>query len=203
MPPSAVFFDMDGVLLDSFASWHAVMNAAAVHFGSPEISNDAFRKVFGQSTAADAEQFYPGRTPVEVDEFYIANFASFTSLATATPGAQTLLDELDRKSIATAVVTNTHSAIARPLLEALELIPHALIAADDVTNPKPSPDMIFRGCEVLGLVPWDVVVVGDSRFDQQAAAAAGSPFAGFGGIGGNFTIADLNDVWTILDGTFS
>ena len=33
MPPIAAFFDMDGVLLDSFEAWLSLMNAAAVHFG--------------------------------------------------------------------------------------------------------------------------------------------------------------------------
>jgi HAD superfamily hydrolase (TIGR01509 family) len=203
MPPTAVFFDMDGVLLDSFEARLAVMNAASIHFDCPPVARDVFREAFGQSTQADAEQFYHGRTASEVDAFYIAHFHEHAALATATPGAQHLLDELDARGIPTAVITNTHSEIARPLLEGLNLIPHALIAPDDVKNPKPAPDMIFRACEVLGLTPWDVLIVGDSKIDQQAAAAAGASFAGYGGIGGNFTIAEITDVRAILDGTYN
>jgi phosphoglycolate phosphatase len=201
MPPIAVFFDMDGVLLDSFEAWLAVMNTAAIHFGCPPISRKAGRDAFGQSTAADAELFYRGYTAEDVEAFYIAHFREHETLATATPGAKSLLDDLDVRGIPTAVITNTHSQVARPLLEALDLIPHALIASDDVENPKPAPDMIFRGCQVLGLTPWDVLIVGDSTFDQQAAAAAGSPFAGIGRVGGNFTIAEISEVLSIIDGT--
>jgi beta-phosphoglucomutase-like phosphatase (HAD superfamily) len=203
MPPTAVFFDMDGVLLDSFEAWLAVMNAAALDLGCPQITREAARDAFGQSTQADAELFYPGHASGDVDAFYVAHFHEYAGLALATLGASSLLDDLDARGISTAVITNTPSEIARPVLEALNLIPHALIASDDVKNPKPAPDMIFRGCEVLGLSPWDVLVVGDSKFDQQAAAAAGSSFAGFGGIGGNFTIAEITDVWSILDGTYA
>jgi beta-phosphoglucomutase-like phosphatase (HAD superfamily) len=203
MPPTAVFFDMDGVLLDSFEAWLAVMNTAAIHFDCPPVARNLFRDLFGQSTQADAEMFYPGRTAAEVDAFYIAHFHEYAALVIPTPGAKNLLDDLDDCGIPTAVVTNTHSEIARPVLEGLDLIPHALIAADDVKSPKPAPDMIFRGCEVLDLTPWDLLVVGGSKIDKQAAAAAGASFAGFRGMAGNFTIDRITDVRAILDGTYN
>ena len=194
---------MDGVLLDSFEAWFALMNAAAGEFGCAAISREGFQNAFGQSTEADAASFYPGRSSDDVSAYYITHFNEYAALTKATPGASALLDDLDALGIPTAVITNTHSAISRPLLEALDLVPHALIAVDNVAKGKPAPDMIFRGCEVLGLTPWDVLVVGDSRFDQQAAAAAGSAFAGFGGMGGNFTLAEINDVLSVIDGTFN
>ncbi|MDA1035560.1 MAG: HAD-IA family hydrolase [Chloroflexi bacterium] len=202
MPPKAVFFDMDGVLLESFDAWLSVLNAAATVFGYPPVSKEAFRAIFGGPTQADVDTFFPKHTMAEVDAFYTANFAIHAAAATALPGASRVLDELDAQGVPTAVITNTHSAIARPLLESLGLIPHALIAADNVENPKPAPDMIFRACEVLDVEPWDVLVVGDSVFDQQAAAAAGVPFAGFGGIAGNFTISRLEDVLALVDGSY-
>ena len=202
MPPIAVFFDMDGAMLDRFEAWFAVMNATATHFDRPQISRQAARDALGQSPQADAEQFYQGHSAAAVDAYYIAHFHEGTRLAIATPGAQVLLDELSVSSYPTAIITNTRSEIARPLLEALELIPDALIASDDVKNPLPAPEMIFRGCEVLGITPWDVLVVGGSIFDRQAAAASGSSFAGYGGIAGNFTITDIHDVRAILDGTY-
>ena len=149
MPPTAVFFDMDGVLLDSFEAWLAVMNAASIHFDCPPVARDVFREAFGQSTQADAEQFYHGRTASEVDAFYIAHFHEHAALATATPGAQHLLDELDARGIPTAVITNTHSEIARPLLEGLNLIPHALIAPDDVKDALAEADVLRRNFNQL------------------------------------------------------
>lgn len=202
MPPKAVFFDMDGVLLDSFEAWLAVLNAAANEFGYPSITQEAFRAVWGAPTQADIAAFFPNHTVAEVEAFYAPNFASHAQAATPLPGAKRVLDDLARQGVPTAVITNTHSSIARPLLESLDLIPHALIAADNVAHPKPAPDMIYRGCEVLNVEPWDIVVVGDSASDQQAAAAAGVPFAGFGGIAGNYTIARLEDVLAIVDGTY-
>ena len=202
MPPKAVLFDMDGVLLDSFDAWLSVVNATAAHFGYPPVVEQAFRAIFGGPTQADVDAFFPKHTVANIEAFYAANFASHAAAATALPGAGRVLDELDAQGVPTAVITNTPSAIARRLLESLGLIPNALVAADNVANPKPAPDMIFRACEVLDVEPWDVIVVGDSVFDQQAAAAAGVPFAGFGGIAGNFTISRLEDVLALVDGSY-
>lgn len=202
MPPKAVFFDMDGVLLDSFNAWLSVLNAAASEFDCPPVTSKAFRVGFGGSTQSDIDHFFPNQTVSDLEAFYVRNFPTHASKATAQPGASHILEELDSRDIPTAVITNTHSSIARPLLESLSLIPHALIAADNVPNPKPAPDLIFRGCEVLNVEPWDILVVGDSIFDQQAAASAGVPFAGFGGIAGNFTITQLEEVLAIIDGNY-
>jgi HAD superfamily hydrolase (TIGR01549 family) len=199
MPPKAVFFDMDGVLLDSFDAWLSVVNATANHFGYPPIEKQAFRAIFGSSTQADVDTFFPKHSVAEIEAFYAANFASYAAAATVLPGASHILDELDTRGIPTAVITNTPSTIARPLLESLGLIPNALVAADNVVNPKPAPDMIFRACEVLDLEPWDVMIVGDSVSDQQAAATAGVLFVGFGGITGNFTLSYLEDVLGLVD----
>jgi beta-phosphoglucomutase-like phosphatase (HAD superfamily) len=202
MPPKAVFFDMNGVLIDSFDAWLSVLKAAALEFDCALVTKVAFQAVWGGATQADVDAFFPDRTVAEVEAFYSANFARHASTAAPLPGAKHVLDEFNRQGVPTAVITNTHSSIARPLLESLDLIPDALIAVDNVTNPKPAPDMIFRGCEVLSVEPWDILVVGHSTSDQQAAAAAGVPFAGFGGIAGNYTIERLADVLAIVDGGY-
>ena len=150
----------------------------------------------------DLHLFFPGQTVQSVEAYYAAHFHEHATSAHALPGAREIVEALDHRGVPTAVVTNTISGIARPLLERFDIIPNALVCANDVANPKPAPDEIFRACEVLGVEPWDALVVGDSIYDKQAAAAAGSPFAGIGGIGGNFTITHLNQVLAIVEGTF-
>ena len=123
------------------------------------------------------------------------------SRAEEMPGARSTLDALDAQGVPTAVLTNGASALARALLESLDAIPHALVAAEDVGAAMPAPAMIFRACEVLGVAPWEVLVVGMSEDDKRAAASAGALFASIHGVSGNFTMTNLGEVLSITDGT--
>lgn len=203
MPFRAVFFDLDGVLVDSFDATVATMNDAARHRGIPLIEREALRETFGLPSERLVSGYFPDWSSAAFEEFYVARYPEYVSSIRAMPGAQSVLDELDARGIPTAVITNNPSPqLARQVLEGLGVIPHALVTAGDVARPKPAPDMIFRACEVLDVEPWDVLVVGDTGSDKQAAAAAGAAFAGIHGIAGNFTIADLGDVQRVLEGTF-
>lgn len=119
----------------------------------------------------------------------------------ARPGARAMLEALDAQGVPTAVLANDESAGIRSLLETLELIPNALVGAGDGLAVAPAPDLIFRACEVLGVAPWEVLVVAGSNFDKHAAATAGALFAGIDGVAGNFTITNHAEVLAIVDGT--
>ena len=198
----AVLFDLDGVLVDSFEANLALMNAAALALGFPPIGRDDLRQAWGQSVRDDVARFFPGASVEAVRDFYNERYADFAHLVEVRPGAHDVIDALDERGVLSAVVTNSQAASTRALLEAKGLIPHALVAEDDVPRPKPAPDMLFRACEVLGVPPWEALVVGDSPYDREAAAAAGSLFAGLG-ITGAFTIAGLAEVVAIVDGAAS
>ncbi len=195
----AALFDLDGVLIDSFEANLALMNDAAEAFGYPPLDRETVRACFGQSVREDVEQFYPGASVEAVRTYFTERYANYTSLVETRPGAHEALDALDERGLLSAVITNSQSSTSRATLEAKGLIPHALVGEDDVARPKPAPDMVFRACEALGVSPWEVLVVGDSTYDRQAAAAAGSLFVGLG-ISGNFTISHLSEVIAIIDG---
>lgn len=198
----AVLFDMDGVLMDSFEAWASLVDAAARHFGHPSVTRGAFRAVYGQPTQSDVDHFFPDQTVESVEAYYEAHFAEHAAAAEVVPGAVELLTALERQGVPTAVITNTPAALARQMLDSASLAPNAVVGGSDVPNAKPAPDMVFRACELLGVEPWDALVVGDSPYDKQAAASAGAPFAGIGGIEGNFTLSDLHQVLDIVEGTF-
>ena len=199
---NAVLFDLDGVLLDSFEAWASLVDAAARHFGHPPVTREGFRAVYGQPTQSDIDRFFPDQTVESVEAYYEAHFAEHADAAEVAPGAAGVLAALDGRGVPTAVITNTPSGLARQMLESASLAPNAVVGGSDVPNAKPAPDMIFRACEVLGVEPWDALVVGDSPSDKQAAAAAGAPFAGIGGIAGNYTLSDLHQVLDVVEGTF-
>lgn len=57
-----------------------------------------------------------------------------------------------------------------------------VVTSQDVSSPKPAPDMLLLALEKLNKKPQNCLFIGDSELDKQAAAAAGVPFAGYGNL---------------------
>lgn len=91
------------------------------------------------------------------------------------PDVATTLAALQAKGLPLALVTNKPTPFVAPLLEALGLARYfgVVIGGDDVKNKKPHPEPLLLVAERLGLAPAELLFVGDSRNDIQAAQAAG------------------------------
>lgn len=60
--------------------------------------------------------------------------------------------------------------------EGFEDLFDVVLTDDDLEAPKPSPEGLLMAVDALDLLPAQVVFVGDSLLDHQAAQAAGIPF---------------------------
>jgi AHBA synthesis associated protein len=74
-----------------------------------------------------------------------------------------------------AVATGKSIAMARGALQACGQIGRfgAVVGCDEVERPKPHPDTALRALELLGVVPEQALVVGDSVLDIEMGRAAG------------------------------
>lgn len=177
-PVRAVRFDLDGVLIDSYEAWFVVVNAAAAFLGRPEVSRDRFGSVWGQGISADLRSLYPGCTREEVESTYVRAMTQQASTIRVNPEAHTCLADLGRRGIRRALVTNTQLGLARAILAASGLA----AVFDDVegarpgVREKPEPDLLLAALAALGVPATEALMVGDSRYDEEAAAAAGVPF---------------------------
>lgn len=194
----AVLFDLDGVLVDSFEAWLNLMNAAAQQFGCPPVERDRFRALYGQPTEDDVRTFFPGRTVAEVESFYTEHFGEFSQHVRSAPEAPHVLMILRHQGIRTGVITNTPSSLAREILKSANVQAEVVVGSNDVAKAKPAPDMVYRACELLGVSPSEALVVGDSPYDRQAAAAAGARFAGLG-TEGEVTLQQLSGVLELVE----
>lgn len=85
-----------------------------------------------------------------------------------------MLDELRRRGIRRACVTNTQLGLARAVLTASGLAD----GFDDVQGvrvgirEKPEPDLLLAAMAALGVTAESSLMVGDSRYDEEGAAAA-------------------------------
>jgi phosphoglycolate phosphatase/AHBA synthesis associated protein len=194
--PTAVLFDMDGVLVKSDEVWFRVVEAAGTRFRGRAITREEFFPTFGQGTAADIPSFGLKTTPAELDAFYAEHFVGHLEAVWVNPDALEVLQALAARGIRRALVTNTVGPLANAILERAQLLPwlEVLATADRVALAKPAPDLLLLACRELGVEPSHALMVGDSRFDRLAAQHAGITFAGFGGLTGALTLSSLKDL---------
>ena len=180
MFPRAVLFDMDGVLVKSEEVWFKVCEAAGVRFRGKSLSREEFFPTFGQGTAADIPVFGFDCTVAELDAFYVTEFVKHLEAMWVNPEAKPLLEKLKGQGVQLALVTNTVSPLAARILSRAELdgLFGSLATADRVTHAKPAPDLVRLACQELGVRASDAWMVGDSKFDRQAAQSAGVFFVG-------------------------
>lgn len=182
MLPRAVLFDMDGVLVKSEEVWFLAVEQAGVRFRGRAITRDEFFPTFGQGTTADIEVFGLSCTTAQLDAFYVTEFLRHLDAMWVNPEAKPLLDELRSKGVKTALVTNTVSPLAEKILARAQLGASfdSKATADRVARAKPAPDLVRLALEEVGAQPGEAWMVGDSKYDRQAAQTAGVFFVGLG-----------------------
>ena len=91
------------------------------------------------------------------------------------PAVADTLGALHAKGLPLALVTNKPTPFVAPILSSLDIAKYftVVIGGDDVKNKKPHPEPLLLVAEKLGLAPAELLFVGDSRNDIQAAKAAG------------------------------
>jgi phosphoglycolate phosphatase/AHBA synthesis associated protein len=178
--PSALLFDMDGVLVRSEDIWFRVVEEAGVRYRGRVITREEFDPTFGQGTEADITQFGLSCSVAELNRFYAENFGRYVDQVWVDPEARPLLERLSREGLRLAVVTNTTTPLAEDILRAAGLrgFFQTVACADQVPRPKPYPDLVLHALSGLGARAGEAWMIGDSRYDREAARDAGVHFIG-------------------------
>jgi phosphoglycolate phosphatase len=178
-----VGFDLDGTLLDTSGDLAAAVNHALAGMGRAPLPVDQIRPMIGgggRHMLAQALVATGGYDPATLEPAYqrlIAFYADHIAVATRPyPGLEDALDKLAARGVSLAVVTNKQERLARAVLAELGLLDRfATVIGGDTLGPgrgKPAPDLIHLMLERCG---GPAVFVGDSRYDMEAARAAGVP----------------------------
>jgi HAD superfamily hydrolase (TIGR01509 family) len=102
-------------------------------------------------------------------------------------GARELIERLSGSGVRVVLATSAppeEFEVLREVLDVGELL-HAATIADDVETAKPDPDIIGSALEKAGVSAAEAVMIGDTRWDAEAAGRAGVRSLGVlsGGIG--------------------
>ncbi|MPZ70221.1 MAG: HAD-IA family hydrolase [Actinobacteria bacterium] len=174
----AVVFDCDGVLLDTETHWTAAEEELFARYDK-SFNPDAKREMLGTSFETSAmilerilEQ--PGRAAELSTELVEIVTESMSAEAKPLPGVAELIEELVGH-LPIAVASNSHRALLTAALDAAGLLGmfDAVVAGDDVAEPKPAPDIYLRACDLLEVEPSETIAFEDSPTGVAAARAAG------------------------------
>lgn len=198
-PLAAVFFDLDGTLLDTAPDFATVVNLLLAEHARAPLPFEAVRAAVSHGSRAlvtlafgcgeEDPAFAPLRERLLV--LYEQNLAVRTR---PFPGMRALLAALAGHGIGWGVVTNKPAYLAEPLLAriAFEPPPAVLVCPDHVKRTKPDPEPLLLACERLGCSAAEAVYVGDHARDIESGRRAGMPTvaAAWGYLGPGETVGD-------------
>jgi phosphoglycolate phosphatase len=179
----AVAFDLDGTLVDSAPDIQHALNAALGAARLQCFDLDLVRAWIGDGpdvliARALAHQGLDGaddelRTRLR-GWFDTASLAAPLAGGRVYPGIAELLGGL-HPMLPMVVVTNKPTVLARAVLQAANVLPvlDGVHGADTPALRKPSPGMLLAAAAELRVEPHELLMVGDSAPDMQAAQAAG------------------------------
>lgn len=177
---SGVFFDMDGVVIDSGRLWGHIICGIASKFaldlsviGEGEkkslSSEDAVRLVLERTG-----RFSPALYAEILQEIEAVYSESFSSLVAMKDSIRELLSALKERNVTMALVSNSSARQVRTVLGhfALGEFFSVAVSSDDVSEGKPSPEPYLKALELTGLDAGEVLALEDSDEGERSAASA-------------------------------
>ena len=180
----AVIIDLDGTMLDTVPDFHVAINRMRAELGLDPVSADSIAQLVGKGSenlirGVLAFDFDSAGVDQHIDEAMAAYQRHYLAIngehATLYDGVIEGLAAMQAMDLRIACVTNKPIAFARPLLEKKGLAPYFEIVygGECLPRKKPDPMPMLQVCADFDMAPSDVVAIGDSSNDAEAARAAG------------------------------
>ncbi len=182
----AAIIDLDGTMLDTVPDFHVAINAMRAELQLAPIAAAQIAQMVGKGSenliravlaldfdAAGVAQ----RLAAAMDAYQRHYLAINGDFSTLYPDVIAGLDALQAQGLRLACVTNKPVALAVPLLriKGLDGYFELVYGGDSLARKKPDPLPLLTVCQDFALAPAQVVAIGDSSNDAEAARAAGCP----------------------------
>lgn len=176
-----VIFDFDGTLVDTWRLYVETYRRVLTDYHGKEFT---IEDILALQLKAEIRFFLDAPYRDDYEHLYQAFMNHYTSRHEqycdgAYPGAFAAVEAIQDRGLRTGLVTGKSRAAYDVSVEQTRAPNFSVsICDDDVNFPKPDPEGILRACQMLDVDPTKIIYVGDSQVDVEAAAAAGSTFAG-------------------------
>lgn len=182
----AVIIDLDGTMIDSVPDFHIVLNQVRAEFSLPSIDITPIRHFVGRgsenlvrsSLEVDLDSDEAKRIMPQAMTFFYKHYLNVNGQhCTVYPEVKEGLSAMLAKKLRLACITNKPAIFTEPLMAKMGLYSYFefIYSADSFPKKKPDPLPSMMACRKFGLPPHQVLAIGDSINDAQAAYAAGCP----------------------------
>ena len=183
-PQFGVLFDVDGVLIDSYAAHLKTWQICCERHGR-ECTEAQFVAGFGRTSREVIRDTWPNPpSDEEIKAFDEEKEVLYRELIADDfphmPGARELIIALHEQGIPMGIGSSgppKNVAVAIEQLGAKEIIRTTITGADVVLG-KPHPDVFLKGAQGLGIDPSRCIVLEDAPAGIEAALAAGAKCLG-------------------------
>ena len=178
----AVVFDMDGVLIDA-KDWHyEALNRALRLFGLEISRFDHLSTFDGLPTRRKLQMLtQQGKLPAGLHDFVNAMKQLYTMELVNVQckprfGHEYALARLKAEGYRIAVASNSVRKTIEVMMERAALDPYLdfFLSNQDVSRPKPDPEIYALAMARLGVAPHECLVVEDNEHGIRAARASGA-----------------------------
>lgn len=175
----AVFFDMDGLMVDSEPEWLKSESEITAAYGYQWQPEDQVA-CLGGPLARVGQYMHQKCKQAETPDFFTSKLIEVQSermrLHTPfMPGAYELVKDLQRNGIKTGLVSASPRIIVDAVLDNVgtDLFPFS-ISSDDVENTKPHPDAYLKAAQLTNSDIANCLVFEDSLTGVGAATSSGA-----------------------------
>lgn len=180
MNTEAVFFDLDGTLIDTAPDMGGALNTLLRAHGRPPVAEALYRPQVSHGSIALLRLGFPELDPntqlselrTEFLQTYESNIAIDSALFAQ---METVLSSLEGHGIPWGIITNKPEHLTLKLLDQLHLTSRccSIVGADTATHAKPHPAPMRLACEQSNVRAENCLYIGDALRDIQAGRAVG------------------------------
>lgn len=173
-----LIFDLDGTLIDSSLDIARAANMTLKDLGYPTETAEHIKNHIGWGVVPLLKGLMPALKDEDdisikkARDVFLAHYAEHLIIDTVFyPGVLEALRDFKAMGKTLAIVTNKPMALTERIVEELALTElfAMVVGGDTYANKKPHPEPIERVIEALGFEPSQVVFIGDSAVDVEAA----------------------------------